>query len=286
MSPLISSWIRTSCLSLLGLITPLQSLAGGYMLSGGETQYRVGLKMDFGDHYFDKSGERTGGDCGTGLSMPLAVEHGWSYYTNVFANTALRFKDCPGERQFSLGDTEIGLRRRVNPLDNGLVWEATLILPTSRIGDTRNSDAAEFGLELGLHRRQRPDPYRLDLDRDPLAGHWDYGTSLRAWAAHLPLEWRAYLAYSRPLGLTNFGLGQRAWSFSADLDWRQSIARTHPESPAVDNHDDFHILNLSLYFGYPLARFERLGISLQKSLLGENRDDSSGISVTYGKTFR
>lgn len=260
--------------------------AGGYMRSGGETYSSVGFKLDFADRYFDKEGQRTNGDCSSGITLPVYVDHGWSYYTNVFVSSALRFKDCPGQQGTSLSDTEIGIRRRIDPLSDELVWEALLILPTSRVGATRASDASVLGYDLGVHTRWRPDPYRLDLDRDPLAANWDFGTGLRGWASHLPLEWWAYASYSRALGETNWALDQRGWSFSAKLDWRQSIARTHAVRPAVDIHDDFHILGLTVGFSYPLRQFENFSITLHQSLLGENRDDTSGITVSYGKTFR
>lgn len=260
--------------------------AGGYMRSGGETYLSVGLKMDLGDRFFDKSGKRRSGDCDSGFSVPVYVDHGLSYYTNVFASSALRYKECPGESSSSIGDTLVGLRRRVDPLANDWVWEAALILPTSRIGATQASDAAEWGVDLGLHSRPRPDPYRLDLNKDPLASQWDFGTGLRAWAGHLPLEWWANVAYSRALSETNWMLGQRGWYFSGSLDWHQSIARTHDTEAAVDVHDRYHLLGLTLGLSYPLAKFESFRISLHRSLLGENRDDASGISLGYGKTFR
>lgn len=256
------------------------------MRSGGEAYVSMGLKADLGDSYFDKSGERRDGDCSSGFSVPFYVDYGWSYYTNVFANGALRHRNCPGESSTGVSDTEIGIRRRVDPLANDWVWEASLILPTSRIGATRASDAAELGVDLGLHSRPRPDPYRLELDRDPLAGQWDFGTGLRAWASHLPVEWWAYVSYSKALSETNWMLGKRGWNFSASLDWRQSVARAHDTRPAVDVHDRFRILGLSVGFSYPLARFESIRITLHRSLFGENRDDASGISVSYGKTFR
>ena len=270
----------------LGLAIATSAVAGGYMRSGGETFVGVGLKLDYNDSFFDKSGERQHGGCDSGWSMPLFVDHGLSYYTNVFASTSVRYKDCPGDKAWSLSDSEVGLRRRVDPLSNDWVWEASLFVPTSRLGAMRSSDAAAWGYNLGLHWRDRPDPYVLDDTRDPLAGHWDAGFGVRGWAKHLPLEGWAYVTYSRPLGLTNWALGHRAWTFSATLDWRQSLTRTHATAPAVDAHDQFHLLDLRVSFEYPLSRFERFGLSFSQSLLGENRDDSSGITVRYGKTFR
>ena len=275
----------TTLATLLLTLCCAPALAGGYMRSGGEAFASAGFQLDFNDRYFDKAGKRQDGGCAAGYSVPLYVDYGWSYYTNVFANTSLRYKDCPGQSASSMGDSEIGVRRRVNPLSDKLVWQASLMLPTSRIGATRPSDAAVLGYDLGLHWRPRPDPYRLDVDKDPLAGGWDVGTGLRGWASHLPLEWWAYASYGRALGLTDWASGKRAWSFYATLDWRQSIAREQARGPAVDAHDDFHLLGLSVGFSYPLARHERLGVSFYQALKGENRDDSSGITLSYGKTF-
>lgn len=279
--------LRPAPALLLALLLPASAaLAGGYMRSGEETYASAGVKLDYGDRYFDKGGQRRDGGCAAGMSVPLYVDHGWSYYTNVFASTSLRAKDCPGQSAYSMGDTEVGLRRRLDPLSDAWVWEAALILPTSRVGATRASDAAEFGYDLGLHWRPRPDPYRLDLDRDPLAGAWDFGTGLRGWTGHLPLEWWAYASYSKALGETLWSTGQRGWRFNGSLRWRQSIARAHATGPAVDAHDGFRILDLNLGFSYPLSPLESLHLSFNQSLLGRNRDDSSGISLTYGKTFR
>jgi hypothetical protein len=143
-----------------------------------------------------------------------------------------------------------------------------------------------MGVDLGLHWRKRPDPYRLDLDQDPLQGVWDFGAGLRGWAGHLPLEGWAYVSYAKRLRETNWSLDQRGWQFSGTLEWRQSLSRTHDVEPAVDPHDRFRLLDLRLGFGYPLSPLESFNVTFTQALLGKNRDDSSGIGLTYGKTFR
>lgn len=260
--------------------------AGGYMRSGEEAELALTLKMDFGDRLFDKSGTRRGGGCSAGVSASFYGEYGLSYYTTLFANASLRHKDCAGRAAFSPGDTEIGLRRRVDPLRNDWVWEASLIIPTSRLGDPQPSDAQSYGLDLGLHWRPRPDPYDLSRERDDLEATWDLGAGVRAWSRHLPSEAWAYAAYRRPLRVPDFRQNLPGLAFVAELDGRASLARAHAtRSDAVDVHDRFRLLGLDLGLSYKPSPFEILRATLRADLAGSNRADSSGIYLTYGRTL-
>ncbi len=261
-------------------------MAGGYMRSGGQMHLDVGLKLDYGDRFFDKQGHLTSGNCGSAVSVPLYADYGWSYYTTVFANTSLSYRDCPGsQRAYDLGDTEVGLKRRVDPFSNTLVWHAIAILPTSNIGAVRGSSSRSAGLDLGLHWQPRHDPYDLNHERDPYGGSWGFGAGLRTWAEHLPHELWAYAGYGRAISLPDWRLGKGGWSFYGALRYRQSIGQSHVTGGAVDSHDDFRVLGADLSLSHRLGKNESLRLTLSRDLAGENRYVSNSIGIHYGKTI-
>ncbi len=271
--------------ALLGLGGTLPAEAGGYMRSGGEAYVSTGLSIDFGDQYFDKDGSLSSGDCDSGLSLNLHGEYGQSYYTTLFMSTSIGYRACPGKDSWGVGDVELGVKRRVDPLSNTLTWHASVSLPTSQWSDPRSSESQETRLEFGLHYMPRPDPYDLSQDRDILQGHWNFGIGVRTWLAHLPHEAWAYVSYDKPLLLQTLSPGWRDWALHAEVTYRQSIARTHATEPAVDYHDAYHLLTLDLGLYHPISRHESLGLEVSWGLLGENRYASRTFRINYGKTI-
>lgn len=274
----------------LGITTALTSQtahAGGYMRSGEETGVSVALKRDFRDRVYDKDGTNVpGSGCSPTTSASVYAEYGYSYYTTVFAATSIRHKSCPGEAAFGLGDTEAGIRRRVNPLRDDWVWEGSLIFPTSRLGRQQASDAQALGWNLELHWNPGPNPYDLTRDRTFLESSWGFGTGLHGWTRHLPLEGSAYVLYRHPVRISNWPGDQPGITLTAQLAARTSLARDHVSSNvAVDPHDTFQIFNMTFGFNYYISRFETLRATVQSDFAGKNHSDSSGILISYGRTL-
>lgn len=256
------------------------------MQSGDWSYVSTGVQVDVDSGKFDKSGTRVARDCDNEFALPVYAEHGLSYYYTVFASAAVTHKRCPGDQAWGLADTRVGIRGRVNPFSNNLVWEASATLPTSRLTAARRSDTDSLGATLMLHWNPRPDPYDFDLDRDPHSSGWGAGIGVTAWQRHLPHELQAYVGYTQALTASqNFGLSAPP-RLNIELEHKRSIARAHATRPdAVDSHDDFRILTLGASLTFRVRRDESLRVSISSDLSGMNHDYASTIGVGYGWTF-
>lgn len=269
-----------------GVLGALPVLAGGYMQSGGAGYASVGVNADLAGDNWEKDGRHVASSCGAEQSISAYGEYGWSYYRTIFAATSITHKGCPNESAWGLGDTRVGVRGRVDPFSNARVWEAALILPTSRLGGGRRSDSDSLGASLMLHYNPRPNPYDLDLDREPYSSGWGSGIGVVAWQRHLPHEWHAYVGYTHTFSALVPEGGRAPVRLSTDLELQGSLARSHETRPrAVDVHDDYYLATLNFRLGYPLAPRKALHFSLAVDLLGKNHKDTTGIGVSYGWAF-
>jgi len=277
--------ILAQCL-LCTLAIPLAASAGSHMRSGGEGFVSIGLSTDVGDNrIFDKSGNAITGSCNPGQSLNAYGEYGWSYYTTVFASGSLRHEDCARGEQWGLQDGEIGVARRIDPFRNTWVWEASLLLPSSLLGNQSSSHDA-IGVAAGLHYHPRANPYDLTNEINPLQPKWDFGADIKGWFDDTPLEGSVYAQYTLPLQATDWNLGRGGWSASARLEYSQSLGSTHATTPyAVDSHDAFRQLEASLSLRHAISPNEGLSIGLQTTLAGKNTDGTSSIGISYEKTF-
>lgn len=280
------AWCRTLTLAALLGLGAGAATAGGYMQSGGWSYVSTGVHVEVDSGKFDKRGDRQSRDCDNAFALPVYAEYGWSYYRTVFASAAVTHKRCPGEQAWGLADSRIGVRGRVDPFSNDLVWEASVTLPTSRLTDARRSDTDSLGATLMLHWNPRPDPYDLDLDRDPHGSGWGAGIGVTTWQRHLPHEVQAYVSYTRALtAQQNFGLSAPP-RLSVELEHKRAIGRAHAaRTEAVDSHDDFHVLSLGASLSFRVRREESLRFSAATDLSGKNHDYASTIGVSYGWTF-
>ena len=276
---------RTAAL-LAALLAAGGAVAGGYMQSGGAGYASLGLNADLDGGNWEKDGSHVSSSCGAEQSLSAYGEYGLSYYRTVFASTSITHKGCPNESAWGLGDTRVGLRGRVDPVSNALVWEGALILPTSRLGGGARSDTDAFGASLWLHYNPRPNPYDLALDRDPYNPGWGSGVGVVAWERHLPHELHGYVGYTYVFSSTAGDAGRAPMRLSTDLEAQTAFARTHAtRARAVDAHDDYYLATLNFRLTYPLARREALLFSLGVDVAGKNHKDSSALGVSYGFAF-
>jgi hypothetical protein len=280
-----STMIPRIALTIAALALAPACHAGSFMRSGGESFVSVGLAMDRGDRIFNKQGQRESTTCDPSQSLTLYAEHGWSYYTTVFASGLLRHQACGSGDDWGLDSGKLGIARRLDPLSSRWVWEAALLFPSHRFGYQSSSQDA-FGLEAALHFHPRPDPYDLDRAIDPLRPYWDFGAGIKAWAGGLPLEGWVGARYTRPLREMNPNTGAGGWAASFSLDYSQTLAGGEASSPlAVDNEDDYWRLDAGIALKHSLRRHESLRLELKSSLAGENTYDNREISLRYEKTF-
>jgi hypothetical protein len=271
---------------LVGLLGAAPAWAGGYMQSGGFGYASIGVNADLDGGNWEKDGSHVSSSCGAEQSVSAYGEYGLSYYRTVFASTSITHRGCPGETPWGLGDTRVGLRGRVDPLSNAKVWEAALILPTSRVGGGTVSDTDSLGASLWLHYNPRPNPYDLNLERDPYSPGWGSGIGVVAWQRHLPHELHGYVGYTFVFSSLVPESGRAPLRLTTDLEMQGSFARTHETRlRAVDAHDDYYLATLNFKLSYPLARRESLLFSLGVDLAGQNHKDSTGIGVSYGFAF-
>lgn len=263
------------------------AFAGGNMRSEGESDVSLGVSYDFGDRVFDKSGRIvTGRDCSTNPTFSFYGERGVSYYTTVFASSSVHNADCPDQAGPGMGNSEVGLRRRINVLADDWVWESGLILPTSKIGNKKKSDPEYLGWAFGLHWNPKGNPYDLSIDKDYLSAEWGFGLGLHGWFANLPTEASASVSFRKQLRLSDWLRDIPAIGVSAELSTARSIAQANNSNDlAVDRKDSFQIYSASFGLSYRVSRLESLRLTLQGDFAGKNRSDNSGITLSYGRTF-
>lgn len=262
--------------------------AAGSMRSEGENELNVGLKLDYGEHFFNREAQRVGAGCAGSLSLPVSYERGLSYYRTFFAKGGVKTERCAGTTR--LEDVELGLRGRVDPLSDALVWEASVLLPASRwSGGRLDRDSGSLGVNAGLHVDNLPDPYASFLDPETHRQiRFGYGAGLRAWTAHVPAQAWAYLAWSRRFGEANWQRNIGSWWLYARLDAKHSIGREHRTraDDGLDPHARYWNLSASVYFSRQIKPWQVLTIGLRHDLAGRNVADGSGLSVHYSWNWR
>lgn len=267
------------------LLMPLVAGAGGYMRSGGETFVSGGLSADMASKLFDKRGNRIDSTCNSGQALFVYGEHGYNYYTTVFASASLRNQSCPTGAKQGWDGGKIGLNRRVNPTSNTLVWEAALLLPGRHFGNTSNRSNSP-GIEGGLHYHPRLDPYNLNQAITWLEPYWDFGVTAKENFDNLPAELAAYGQYTHPLKASVWDKGIGGWTAAVRLDYLRSLWHVQATTPlAVDSQDVFWKVVLGVSLRHALTHYESIRIELIGSPAGQNINESRTIGLSYEKTL-
>lgn len=282
------SLIRASLVAAALLVLGAPAWAGGNMRSSGEGMVYTSLKLDYGDRLFDKQGHvQSGSGCGTGVSNSWYGEYGASYYHTVFASTALDLNPCSSGKSTALGDTEVGIRGRVDEFSDRLIWETTLILPTANAVGRSGRTHSKVGVEFALHFDPRPDRYDLSIPRRPFDARWNFAGGVRLWADQTPAEGWLEAAWGRSLTLPDWRAGNGAWYLSARLRAAHSLWHTvRSDRAAIDPLDAYYLVTMSVSLSKQLSQVDSISVGVHHDLLGKNHSQSTGISIGYGHDFR
>jgi hypothetical protein len=261
----------------------------GSMRSEGENEVVLGLKLDYGDRFWNRQGDRVDTGCAGSQVMPAGYERGLSYYHTAFVKSGIKRSRC-GNSGTRLEDVEIGLRGRLDPLSDKHLWEVSLFLPASRwSGAGLDRESGSVGLNAGIHVNALSDPYSTFLDpASHRQGRFGYGAGFRLWEAHVPAHVWAYAAWSKLLADADWQHDHGGWWFYARVDAKHSLLREHRThlDDGLDIHDRYWQVSASAYFSHQIKPWQVLTFGLRQDLAGRNVTDGSGIAAYYTWNWR
>ncbi len=249
------------------------------MLSEGEQGLYAGLSLSRADSYWDDQRVLQEEGCNSRhWSLQLHYEYGYSYYRTLFVSTSFEKDRCGDESSTGIPDLKLGLRGRVNPFRNGYTWELAMILPIN--GDTRDRRAPGsglFGLEAGLYRTYRDDPYVKPftvLTR----GIWGWGLSTTIWSGGGGAELQGELNWRKRLN--------RLWRFKAWLSGHYALTGTHAgDHFSSRKSSDYDELSLGSRLSRHLARNTRVGFVLEQALWGRSTSRDTTLRLEFSRSW-
>lgn len=257
-------------------LTPGTILAGDWMLSKGRSKLGTSLSVTGSNRYWDEDSKIQKDICtNVDGSLGLRYEHGYSYHKTLFFSTAVKTKRCADEKVSGISSMKMGVRGRINPFRNGHTWEASLIIPVQadRFEDVK-SDADAYGLELGLFRTYRPDPYKFAFTEQN-AGVFGWATGINLWSKDIGHQFWLQGSWRKKLNDEN--------SVKATLGGKTLISGT------ADNKDkngdrlsnDYDVITASFRLSHKLDADSRVGISLRQDVWGRNTSRDTAGQISY-----
>lgn len=264
--------VRLTISLVILLFIPMHNAnAGDWMLSKGSAKMGMGYSILSSDRYWDENSELQKDDCSSlDHSLGIRYEYGYTYHKTLFASTSLRSKTCGDEKVTGVSSFKMGVRGRINPFRNGHTWEVSAIIPVEKDKfEDSKSDAKEYGIELGLFRTYRPDPYKFAfMENNPGVFGWAVGVNLwnedighQGWVQG---NWRKKLSDEYSIKAT---LGGR--TIISDVD----------ETDTLSN--DYDVVNASFRLSRKFDEESRMGISLRQDVWGRDTSRDTTLQVTY-----
>ncbi len=247
----------------------------------GEQSLYASLSLSQADSYWDDRRELQQDSCTSrDWRATLHYEYGYSYYRTLFASTAFERNQCGTESAVGVPDVKLGMRGRVDPFRNGYTWELAAIIPVNgdRL-DRRKPGSGLFGIEAGLFRSYRDDPYEKPFT-EVTQGVWGWGIGVTLWAEGAgrelwgELNWRRRLSddgVSRP--------GSAATTPSAETAPARTI------SSAAASRSITTSLRLAPGFTRKLTRDTSLGLALEQALWGRNTSQDTTLKLEFSQSW-
>ena len=268
-------------LPLFALLPPGCLHAGDWMLSEGQQSLYSSLSLSRADSYWDDRRDLQRDDCTSrDWRADLHYEYGYSYYRTLFAATSFERDACGDQRSVGIPDVKLGMRGRVDPFRNSYSWELALIVPVNgdRV-DRRKPGIGLFGIEAGLFRTYRDDPYEKPftvLTR----GIWGWGLGVTLWGEGAGHELWGELNWRRRLN--------RDWRFKSWLSGRYALAGDRVGADDIFSSRksiDYDELTLGGRFTRRLSRGTSLGLSLEQALWGRNTSQDTSLQLELYRSW-
>ena len=269
----------TPFLMLISLPWGLQ--AGDWMLSEGQQSLYLSLALSEADSYWDSRRELQQDHCTSrDWRTTLHYEYGYSYYRTLFASTAFERNQCGSDSAVGVPELKLGMRGRVDPFRNGYTWELALVVPLNgdRV-DRRRPGIGLYGIEAGLYRSYRDDPYTKPFT-EITSGIWGWELAATWWAQGAGQELRGELNWRRQLG-HNWHL--KAWlggslSFNSDGAVSGDLFSSRKRI-------DYDRLAFGVRVSRQLSRHTRLGLALEQALWGRNTSRDSTLKLEFSRSW-
>jgi len=266
-------------LMLLSLSWSLQ--AGEWMLSEGQQTLYGSLSLSRADSYWDDQRDLQHSDCtNRDWSATLHYEYGYSYYRTLFASTSFEKYQCGDERAVGIPDLKLGMRGRVNPFRNGFSWELALIIPVNGDReDRRKPGNGLYGVEAGLFRTYRDDPYEKPFT-SITRGVWGWGVGVTLWSAGAGQELWGELNWRRRLS--------DAWRFKTWLSGHYTLAG---DDAGLGNNIssrksvDYDKLAMGARLTRKLTRNTSLGVALEQALWGRSTSQDTTMRLEIYRSW-
>lgn len=268
-------------LTVLFLLLPWRLQAGDWMLSEGEQSLYGSLSLSRANSYWDDRRELQQESCTSrDWSTTLHYEYGYSYYRTLFAATSFERNQCGSESSTGIPDLKLGMRGRVDHFRNGYTWELAVTLPVN--GDTRDRrkpGSGLFGIEAGLFRTYRDDPYEKPFTVIT-HGVWGWGIGTTLWSGGGGQELWSDLNWRRRLS--------QQWRFKTWLSGRYSLSRDGAGSDydfSSRKSTDYDKLSLGARFSRKLFRNTSLGLALEQVLWGRSTSQDTTLRLEFYRSW-
>jgi len=266
---------------LIMLLAVSGAQAGDWMLSEGHSNLGVAYSHATSDTDWDTEANPVAQSCTTADdSMSLRYEYGYSYYRTLFASTSYKNTECGGYQASGVSDLKLGVRGRINPFRNGYSWQVTAIIPLQDGRFTSSKDSSDyFGLDLGVFRSYRPDPYTrpLTVIRE---GVWGWGLGLTLWEQDIGHQGWGELKWTRQL--------DKEYKFKASLGATKAITigenGVHG-AVSTARSKGYDVVNASVRLSRKLSRDLSLGASLKQDLWGRNTSQDTTIEIELSTSW-
>ena len=251
------------------------------MLSEGEQSLFTSLELSRADRYWDDNRSLQQDDCTSNdRALGLRYEYGWSYYHTLFAATSFEMDRCGTEKATGIPDLKLGMRGRVNPFRNGHTWELALILPVNgdRL-DRRSPGNGLFGIEAGLYRSYRDDPYQRTTTSDRQAV-WGWGAGINLWSEAAGEELWGELSWRKPFS--------GPWRFRVRLVGRYSLGGGDAGSGGIFDRRktiDYDRLGVGARISRQLNRGSSLGLGLEQAVWGRNTASDTILKLDFHRSW-
>ena len=260
-------------------LLPSSLLASDWMLSEGASTLSAGIGYSTADSYWDKNSELQQDNCSShDTALSLRYEHGYSYYHTIFTSAAFEKSKCGSNSASGIPDIKLGIRGRMNPYRNSYSWELAAIIPLQGDRFDRSKPGkGVFGLEAGLYRSYRDDPYEKPFTaiKD---GLWSWGLGVNLWAQNTGHQLWGKIGWAHPINNT--------WSFGAQLLGRKAIFTPDQEISGLfgsNKNVDYDVINLSAKISHKLGHDYNLSVYLQQALWGRNAANDTSLQLALHK---
>lgn len=253
------------------------AMAGDWLLSSGYSALSLGYSYTSSEKNWDEKRQLYSSNCVIrDQALSMRYEYGYSYYHTLFASSSFNAEHCGNDDTSGIADVRLGMRGRMNPFRNSYAWEFSLILPVQ--GDALNNKTGtdQVGLEAGLFRSYRPDPYEK-LRYVYSKGVWGWGLGASLWNRLLDQQVWGQLTWSHPVG--------SLMAFKANLSGTKSVIIEELASDTNSNerrrYKDYDIVSLGMKLSGNINTDYRLGLSLKQDVWGRNtsRDTTLGLDL-------